>query len=110
MVWIPIQDYNTLRYDILQSDTNQANCDTLKMECDSLISSLTKSNHIKDSIITNLKHKSELKDTIIKNNEKIIGIMEVPSKKLKKQFIIGVLVGIAVETFILAEVIIFRKL
>jgi hypothetical protein len=103
---MPIQDYNTVRGQVLL-------CDTMKRDCDSTIAFQQSSLKIKDSIITNLKHKIELKDTIISHKSETIKLLSVaPPKdkfKINKSFFVGVLIGVVSETFILAEVMLLRK-
>lgn len=106
-VWMPIDSYNKIRNQILL-------CDTIKGECDSLVTLQYKSIKTKDSIIVNLNNKVTLKDTIIANKNNTINLLvtTLPKEnkfKVNKSFFMGVLAGIIGETFIIAQVMILRK-
>ena len=85
---MPLKDYRSFRTIILQSDT-------LRLECDSIISGQDKLIATKDSINTNLRYKLILKDSIIVEKNYTISQLAIIKKepKINKQLWIGTLIG-----------------
>lgn len=90
-VYMPIENYNAFRGQLLL-------CDTLKQDCDSTILDLTLSNELKAQRIVILEQKSVLKDSIIvQKNITISSLIAVTDKKkplITKGSLIGVIIGI----------------
>ena len=87
-VCMPLKDYRSFRTIILQSDT-------LRLECDSIISGQDKLIATKDSININLRYKLILKDSIIIEKNRTISQLAIIKKepKIHKQLWIGTLIG-----------------